>query len=73
MDARIEALGDGERKWIEAHLRIARSFVALYAGIEPTDALPTPEALDAAWTAWLPQWDRHDPNHIINAVGAVIG
>ncbi len=73
MDTRIEPLGAGERKWIESHLRIARSFVAEYAGIEVADALPTPEALDAAWAAWLPHWERHDPNHIINAVGMVIG
>jgi hypothetical protein len=72
MTPRIEPLGDGERKWIEAHLRIARSFVAEYAQVE-TETLPTPEALDGAWSAWLAQWERHDPNHIINAVGMAIG
>ena len=73
MDPRLEPLGDGEREWIESHLRIARSFVALYTGVEPSEALPTPEALDAAWAAWLPQWERFDPNHIINAVAMVLG
>ncbi len=73
MDVCIEPLGDGERTWIESHLRIARSFVALYTGIEPTGALPTLEALDDAWAAWLAEWERFDPNHIINAVGVVIG
>jgi hypothetical protein len=72
MTPRLEPLGDGERKWIEAHLRIARSFVAEYAQVQ-TEMLPTPEALDTAWSAWLPDWERHDPNHIINAVGVVIG
>ncbi len=46
--------------------------VAEYAEVE-TETLPTPEALDTAWSAWLPHWERHDPNHIINAVGMVIG
>jgi hypothetical protein len=73
MEARIEALGDGERKWIEAHLGIARSFVGSFAGIEPTGERPALHDLDAAWSAWLPQWERHDPNHIINAVGIAIG
>lgn len=63
MDVCIEPLGDGERTWIESHLRIARSFVALYTGIEPTGALPTLEALDDAWAAWLAEWERFDPNH----------
>jgi hypothetical protein len=73
MDPRIEALGDGERKWIEAHLRIARSFVGAYAGIQPTEELPTPEDLDDAWAAWLPQWERLDANAVINAVGMAFG
>ncbi len=72
MTPRIEPLGDAERKWIDAHLRIARSFVAGYARVE-IEPLPPAEALDAAWSAWLPDWERHDPNNIINAVGVVIG
>jgi hypothetical protein len=72
-EPRIEPLSEGERKWIEAHLRIARSFVALYTGVEPSGALPTPDVLDAAWAGWLPQWEAQDPNAIINAVGMVIG
>ncbi len=74
MTPRIEPIGDGERKWIEAHLRIARSFVAGYAQVQiETETLPTPEALDASWSAWLPHWERHDPNNIINAVGVAVG
>jgi hypothetical protein len=72
MTPRIEPLGDSERRWIEAHLRIARSFVAEYAHVE-TESLPTPEAIDSAWSAWLPHWEVQDPNHIINAVGMTIG
>ncbi len=26
-----------------------------------------------AWSAWLPHWEVHDPNAIINAVGMAIG
>ena len=72
MTPRIEPLGDGERKWIEGHLRLARSFVAEYAAVA-SDTLPTPEALDTAWSSWLPHWERHDANSIINAVGVVVG
>jgi hypothetical protein len=73
MDPRIEALSERERTWIAAHLRIARSFVGAYAGIEPPEGLPTLDDLDAAWSAWLPQWESHDPNSIINAVGSALG
>jgi hypothetical protein len=73
MDPRIDSLSDGEREWITAHLRVARSFVATYGGGDSIGPVPTLEALDAAWSAWLPQWEQLDPNAVINAVGAAIG
>jgi Domain of unknown function (DUF3806) len=76
---RIEPINEGERQWIEANLRVSRSFVAAYAGEQVVEGAPSPLALERAWDAWLESWEsepaesRDDPNPIINAVGIAVG
>jgi hypothetical protein len=78
-EPRFEPLSDSERSWLDANMRVACSFVKLYAGLVHVEGVPAPEALDRAWTAWIAQWDataaegREDPNPIVNAVGVALG
>ena len=49
----IDALSPGEQDWIAAQFQQAREFVAQFAGVSGGDELPSLQALDAAWSAWL--------------------
>ena len=72
MNAKIEQLTDAEREWIRQQIEVAQLFVQEMVGVsEPK--LPTPEALDQAFTAWLPNHDSAEANAIINCVGVALG
>jgi hypothetical protein len=71
---KISELNDSERSWLAAHLEVARTFVETYAA-PPSRGSMTPEALDAAWSAWIPAaaGEPDMANTIVNATGAAFG
>ena len=70
----FQQLSDAERKWIDANLRVAESFIATYSA--PDSAAPlSPAVLDRAFAAWLEtgESDVQQINALINAVGIAFG
>jgi hypothetical protein len=67
-------LNDADRAWIAQQLEEARLFIAATSPAD-ADGPITLEALDRAWTAWLPHagTDLTQINTAINAVGVQFG
>ncbi len=74
MAPRIEQLTEAEHQWIDAHLNVAKVFVATYSPEDANSPL-TPAALDRAFSVWLlvGETDTEQINTIINAVGIAFG
>ena len=73
MPQTVLELNESERRWIDAHLRVARSTIKAFAPDHGQEI--TLRALDAAFGAWLAQHDptKEDPNPYINAFGVAFG
>ena len=72
MDAKIEQLTEAEHDWIQQQIALAQSFVLDMLGVSEGE-LPSPEELDRAFTAWLPEHDPAEANAIVNCVGVALG
>lgn len=71
---KIDELTENEQAWLVEQLHGAELFVEAYAPGEG-QGLPSLEALDRAWTAWMAagETDGTVINGAVNAVGAAFG
>lgn len=72
MSAKIEQLTDAEIEWIRQQIEIAHTFVQEMVGVSELE-LPSPDDLDRAFAAWLPNHDTAEANAIVNCVGVALG
>jgi hypothetical protein len=72
MNAKIEQLTDAEHEWIRQQIEVAQAFVQETLGVSGPE-LPTPEDLDQAFSAWLPDHDPAEANAIVNCIGVALG